>query len=140
VNEQQKTELLQPKIVGNPGMSDAELLALLYINDIPVKVNITTNDLEIYLISIDLWIEFKNNIAKSVELARDSLVLFSPEIDIQTYQSMFESMIQGLVDEPTFAFNATNQAEVLAMTDDMVSWAAQNIPGLTEGDILRARP
>jgi len=139
MNEQQKTQLLQLKIAENPTLNDAELLALLKVEDIHVKGNVQTSDLEIYLIANGLWLGFKLNTAPAIEIARDSLVLFSPEIDIQKYQLLFESMIQGLVDELTFAFDSTNQTEVLAMTDRMESWTQQNTPGLTEGDIARAR-
>jgi len=139
MNEQQKTALLKPQIAANPLLDDSKLLDKLVMSDIPVKSNVQTSDLEIYLIANGLWLNFKSNTAPAVEIARDSLTLFSPEIDIQKYQGMFEAMIQGLVDESTFNFTVTNQSDVLAMADSFVSWANQNISNLTMGDIGRAR-
>jgi len=139
MNNQQKKEIIKNQILLNPTLDDNDLYLKLTTKDIPVKVNIPTKDLEIYLLSKGLMWDFMANQTPSVSVARRSLELFSPEIDIEKNYTLFLFLLQSLVDESTFNFNESNKEEVLSMLNKLNSWAEQNISDLTVGDIQEAR-
>lgn len=141
MNAQQKTALIAPKIAAYPGYNDQALFAQLTAKTITVHKAIPVKSLYLYLLQNGLWDDFKTNVAPAVSSARDALALFNPDIrtDDAANYALFTGLVQGLVDEPTFPFTAAHQSAVVSMADDLVSWADQNIPDLTEGDIARAR-
>lgn len=139
MNEQQKTALIQPQILANPELNDKQLLDLLYIKDIAVHINVQTRDIDLYLMSKGLWVAFKNDVSEDVVIAKDAIIAFSPTINTNENYALFVAIVQGLVDDIDFPFTTTHQSEVLAMADALESWADQNIPDLSEGDIARAR-
>lgn len=139
MNNQQKKQLIQDQIALYPSLTNDELYVKLKVKDIAVKVDLATRKLELYLVGKGLWLAFKNSPEAAVEAARDGLIMFDPVIDIKNQHALFEAMIQGLVDDSTFPFNAANQTDVLAMTNGLESWADQKLSDLNMGDIERAR-
>jgi len=139
MNNQQKKTLLAAQILLYPALNDEQLLAQLTIKNIPIHIDVETRKLELYLMSKGLWVAFKNSNSDAVVVARDALESFSPVINIDQNYLFFVGMITGLVDDVDFAFLEPHKLDVLAMADGLESWAEQNISGLTEGDIMRAR-
>lgn len=132
---------LQTKIQADHANATPEQIRdALNAKNIPAYKNIPTDEIKRYLILNDLWLPIKASAEPACVLTMDALNVFPYfEMGAMDVRNKVSAMMDALIAANlAMPFTTTDKAEILAMGDDLVSWADQNWPSdVTLFDILK---